>query len=462
MKHFLMLLLITAVPYQQHIQAPTKSLIKHVTIIDVQTGSETKDQTVVLEGRQLVSISGHLPAGVEGTVPVVDAHEGFLIPGLRDMHVHVHDVRELPIYIANGVTGVRIMSGEKDTQAFRTELAKQAVAPQIYIASAIVDGPNPRWPGSIVIKNAADARKAVDEIKASGADFIKVYDGISRSAYFALADEAKKQSIDFEGHVPEEITAQEASANGQRSMEHLSGIALGCSRNQQSLMSEVGRAPYLREKLMVEAEAYRSVDPLKCQALFNEFRQNNTWQVPTLTVNRMHGRLDDRVLADDSRERYIDKKSRNEWSNVLSQQTRRWGGAEYALARGVFTSDERVVNLMFKMGVPIMAGTDAMNPFCFPGFSLHDELSLLVESGLTPLAALQAATINPAKFLGRTQYEGSISVGKIADLVLLDSDPLIDIHNTTHIQAVWRAGQYFDRQALDQILKTARSESSKN
>jgi len=124
--------------------------------------------------------------------------------------------------------------------------------------------------------------------------------------------------------------------------------------------------------------------------------------------------------------------------------------------------DERVVGGMFRAGVPIMAGTDAMNPYCLPGFSLHDELALLVESGLTPLAALQAATINPAKFMGRTADLGTVEAGKIANLVLLRADPLADIHNTTQIEAVWFRGQYYDKTALAAILEKAKQQASKH
>jgi hypothetical protein len=155
------------------------------------------------------------------------------------MHIHVHDTHELPLYIANGVTGVRIMSRDKNTAGLRKELAKETPSPEIYLASAIVDGSPPAWPGSIVVKKPADARRAVDEIKAGGADFVKVYNRIPRDAYFSLAEEAKQQHIDFAGHVPEAITAQEASAAGQRSMEHLQGIALGCSSRQHALMGDL-------------------------------------------------------------------------------------------------------------------------------------------------------------------------------------------------------------------------------
>jgi hypothetical protein len=434
---------------------PAEMFIQHVTVVNVKTGEEDSEQTVHLQGDRIISVGAAQPndAAIPGAI---DAHGSYLIPGLWDMHIHIHDTEELPLYIANGVTGVRLMAGERNTAALRAELSRVTPSPEIDLASAIVDGSSPMWPGSIVIKNPEDARRVVDEIKAGGADFIKVYDNIPRSAYFALADEAKRQHIEFEGHVPFAITAQEASAAGQRSIEHLTGIALACSGDQERLMGAMQRAPYFRDRLILEAEGYRTVDPKKCAALFAEFHTNSTWQVPTLTVLRMWSRLDDRKVTSDPRLAYIDHKSRDRWQDRTMPQQRRWNAAMFQMARGIFSVDQQIVRNMDRAGVPLMAGTDAMNPYCFPGFSLHDELALLVSSGLTPLTALQAATVNPARFLGKNAELGTIEPGKVANLVLLRANPLTDIHNTTQIEAVWLRGQYFDRTALDGILQRAR------
>ena len=438
---------------QEH--AAEETILAHVTVVNVVTGDERKDQTVRIQGSHIVFVAPTQQA--DGSISgAVDAHGAYLIPGLWDMHVHVHDTEELPIYIANGVTGIRIMSGDRNEAAMRADLMRVTPSPEIYLASAIVDGSSPMWPGSIVVKKPADARKTVDAIKAGGADFIKVYDGIPRNAYFALADEAKLQRIDFEGHVPDAITAQEASAAGQRSMEHLQGIALACSGSQERLTGAMQRAQFFRDRLAIEAESLRSFDPAKCQALFAEFRQNATWQVPTLTVRRMWSRLDDSKFTSDSRLAYIDRKSRDRWGERTLPQRRLWTSGQYQMARGIFSAEQQIVGRMYRAGVPLMAGTDAMNPYCFPGFSLHDELALLVASGLTPLAALQAATLNPAKFLGRTRELGAIEPGKIANLVLLRADPLIDIRNTTQIEAVWLRGTYFDQNALAAMLLRAK------
>jgi len=221
-------------------------------------------------------------------------------------------------------------------------------------------------------------------------------------------------------------------------------------------MAESKHVQFFRQRLALEASAYRSIDQKKCQALFAEFRANDTWQVPTLTVLRMWSHLDDSKFLSDSRLAYIDRRFRDRWEERTRFQRTHWSNAEYELVRGIFAMDERVVGGMFRAGVPMMAGTDAMNPYCFPGFSLHDELGLLVESGLTPLAALQAATINPAKFMGRTVELGTVEPGKLANLVLLAADPLADIHNTTQIQAVWLDGEYFDEASLAEMLEKAK------
>jgi hypothetical protein len=148
-----------------------------------------------------------------------------------------------------------------------------------------------------------------------------VYNRIPRDAYFALADEAKQQHIDFAGHVPDAITAQEVSAAGQRSIKHLKGIALACSSKQETLMAALYRAEFFREHLAIEADGYRTLDQAKCKALFAEFRQNDTWQVPTLTVRRMVGRLDDSKLTSDPRLVYIDRKSRERWQNRIDRNS---------------------------------------------------------------------------------------------------------------------------------------------
>ena len=434
--------------------------ITHVTVVDVAAGKELPDQTVVLQGDRIFSVSA-FDAASRPQGRVVDAHGGFLIPGLWDMHVHIQDLEDLPLYIANGVTGVRLMFGSKNTASLRARLAAAPLTPEIIVGSAIVDGDLPVWEGSIIVNKPDEARRSVDEIKAGGADFVKIYNGIPRDAFFALADEARMQNIPFVGHLPYGVRATEASAAGQRSIEHLDGIAIACSEREQSIIKELRPLHYL-EKMNLVAEALNSFDAAQCQALLTQFRRNGTWQVPTLTLHRGMAFMDDSHFTSDPRLVYMSGEVRRRWEPGNDFRFRRWRPAEFELHRQLFTADKKLVGILFRAGAPLLAGTDAMNPYCMPGFSLHDELALLVESGLTPLAALQSATVRPAEFLGRTEELGLVAPGKRADLVLLSADPLADIRNTAQIQAVWVQGKYFDRAALDRLLEAAKHRHGKS
>ncbi len=160
----------------------------------------------------------HPPRGAQ----VIDATGKFLIPGLWDMHAHYFDPAYLSLFIANGVTGVRIMWGDPSDFKQREEIAKSSlIGPRMVIGSLLIDGPKPLWPGSITASNEAEGRQIVGQMKEIGYDFIKVYSRLPREAYFAIADESKKLGIPFAGHLPSSITATEASIAGQRSIEHL-------------------------------------------------------------------------------------------------------------------------------------------------------------------------------------------------------------------------------------------------
>src|SRR5215472_8722698 len=280
------------------------------------------------------------------------------MPGLWDMHVHIQDLEDLPLYVANGVTGVRLMFGSKKTKELRARFASVPVSPDILVGSAIVDGDPPAWPGSIVA-HKSDARRVVDEIKESGADFVKIYNGIPRDAFFALADEARKQSIPFSGHLPFEIRASEASDAGQRSIEHLTGIAIACSSREKDLIKQLRPLRYI-ENIYAQVEAIRSFDSARCQDLFAQFRRNNTWQVPTLTVHRAMGYMNDSHFTSDPRVSYMSGEVRRRWDPTNDFRFRRWRPQDFELHRGIFKADEQMVRLMFRAGVPLLAGTDAM------------------------------------------------------------------------------------------------------
>jgi len=365
-------------------------LLTHVNIVDVETGTVHRDAALRI---------GH------GAARVVDGTGKFVIPGLWDMHTHIPDDKigrnaYLPLFVANGVTGIRIMEGSPELYRWRDAVARGTLfGPRMIVASEIIDGPNTFLPDVVVVHTPAEARKAVRQAKRQGADFVKVYDNLSRESYFAVISEARRVHLPVEGHLPAAITAEEASNAGQKSIEHAMGIA--------------------------------SAGP----ALYALFRKNNTWQCPTLIMRHNYAHLDDRHFADDARLQYIRRSTRERWVGMIGQGD--------AARKRIFANEKEFIGAMAKAGVGMLAGTDNGNPFCFPGFSLHDELALLVESRLTPLQALQAATINPRKFL---------NVDATGDFVILDANPLEDIHNTKKIYAVVMRGQFLDRKELDFLL----------
>jgi imidazolonepropionase-like amidohydrolase len=451
-------------------------VISHITVIDATGRAAQPNMSVVIDGDRIVAVRPankiHIPNGALS----FDGSGKFLIPGLWDMHVHGASDTRAPwshlLFLANGVLGVRDMSGPPDANAWRaTQTSATDPSPTIYLGSPIVDGPNPVWPDSIVVTNAAQGREVVDQQQQRGADFIKVYSKLSREAYFAIADEAHKIGIPFEGHAPESVTAAEASGAGQKSIEHLTQVALGSSRDEEASIAELQRLEALfrapgatmaqkmdagKSIIQVNAHIVETFDEATAHSLFALFIKNGTWQTPTLTL--LKAQIDEPLDTNDPRLKYLSKEVRSKWNDgYYKYYPPEPRTALVELSKVQFDESMKIVGLMYRSGVPILAGTDSMNPHCFPGFGIHDELALLVDAGMSPLAALQAATRNAAQFIGQLDRRGTVEVGKVADLVLLDKDPLADIHNTRAIQAVVLNGRLFRRPALDQMLAQAQA-----
>jgi amidohydrolase family protein len=431
-----------------------------VTVIDATGAAPQPDMVVAIAGGTIASIEkdrpGRTPAGAE----VIDGRGKFLIPGLWDMHVHWYDERYLPLFIANGVTGVRQMWGMAMHDEWRQGVERGSlVGPRQIIASPIIDGPKPVFPQAVAVHDATEARAAVVDAKNGKADFIKVYVLLPREAYFAIADESRKQGIPFVGHVPFAVRAAEASDAGQRSIEHLSGILLGSSTREDELRRGLLAMPGTIDvdDAVLDAGARRSAlldtfDAAKATNLYARFARNHTWQSETLTVLRNTAYRDDPSLTSDARLRYMPRSVRAMWDPQGDPRSKSIPAADWAMRKQVYRKQLDSVGEMRRNGVQFLAGTDVLNPFCYPGFSLHDELGLLVTAGFTPLEAVQAATRNPAEFLGRLPTAGTVEKGKVADLVMLEADPLADIGNTRKIAGVMLGGRYFAKASLDRML----------
>jgi imidazolonepropionase-like amidohydrolase len=427
----------------------------HVTVIDVGGGPAKQDMTVVTDKGYIVAMGSSARLRAPAGARVIPARGKYAIPGLWDMHVHTvfgdwlprNERVTLPLFVANGVTGVRDMGGDLPVlKEWRAAIAAgRLLGPRMVIAGPMLDGPVPRFPSSAPVATPADARRIVDELQAGGVDFIKIQSLVPRDGYFAAAAEAKKLGITFVGHVPDAVRASEASDAGQKSIEHFTGIFEGASTIEDQLI--VGP-----KSLGVNVKTF---DPERARRLIELMAKNQTWQVPTLVWERGQWLVDDIDKTHDPLMKYAPHVWKDQTWPMFVREIMEGMDTDPLPVRQHFVQMELDMTLaMFRAGVPFMAGTDtAAGVHVFPGFSLHEELALFVKAGLTPLQALQTATLNPARFLGRVVDMGSIEEGKVADLVLLDANPLDDINNTRRIRGVLLAGRYFDRAALDRMLQ---------
>jgi imidazolonepropionase-like amidohydrolase len=440
-------------------------VITHVNVIDVMRGGVQEDMTVVIRDKQITELDKSARLSIPKNARVVNGRGKYLIPGLWDMHVHEifgewvprdEDISPL-LFVANGVTGVRDMGGDLEPlKKWRSDIASGTmIGPRMIIAGPMLDGPVPQFPSSAPISNAADGRRLVDQLKNSGVDFIKVQSLIPRDGYFAAAEEAKKLGIVFAGHVPDAVRAAEASTAGQRSIEHLTGVFEGCSTIEDELMKQPrgpGRGKFLS-----------TYDPKRAQELISLFVKNQTWQVPTLVWERGEWLIEQTNSSADPLAKYapVAWKQRT-WPMFTSEISKGWSTDPVRDRERFVQKELEIVGEMHRAGVPFLAGTDtAAGVRVYPGFSLHDELTLFVNGGFTPLAALQTATLNPAHYLGMADT-GAVEKGKRADLVLLDANPLDDISNTRKIRAVVLAGRFFSRDDLDGLLRRVEQAAAKS
>lgn len=452
----------------------TAIAITYVTVIDMTGAAPLADQTVLIDHGKILALGASSSVSIPDGAKIIEARGNFLIPGLNDMHLHLTGAGEpsgsrnlfLPLLIANGITSVRDMGGYLDYLIpLRKEIDEgKRIGPRIVFAGPYLDGDPPAFQPSLVVKNRKQAANDVHSLVKKGVDFIKVQSNLSRAAYFAIAQTCRNEQLTFVGHVPDRVTAWEAADAGQRSIEHLTCELRACSTKESELMRKQFRVLTKKattgqskeRQLAWRREVLDTYSDQRAADLITKFREQQVWQTPTLILLRNDAfPVPDFHLPDDPHTKYAPIKFVSNWRKNYDQQMKNISAEEFSLRSALLEKSLGLVGQMQKGGVKILAGTDSAAPYLVPGFSLHDELALLVKAGLTPMEALQAATRNPAEFLGHLDSQGTVAVGKNADLVLLDSNPLDDIHNTQKIRAVFVRGKLLDRLALDQLLANA-------
>jgi imidazolonepropionase-like amidohydrolase len=427
-------------------------LIRNVTVVDVKTGAELPKHSVWIHNG-LIAAVGERSAAPAAAV-IVDGTGKYLIPGLWDMHVHLwYKEHQFPLFLANGITGVRDMGSDLNwVNHWRDEMkAGKLLGPRVQTCGPPVDGQasgDPKLP-VFVVRTPNEARDTFDRLDNMDVDFVKVLSNVPRDAYFALIERARKWYIPVAGHVPESVSLMEAIDARQKSVEHMTGVLLACSKNEDALRKRLLLAIQAQDEasyVKVHTEILRSYDPKKAEELFERMARFETREVPTLVMLRRE-MFPDKEDRKSPQMKLISPEIRKSWAapgeteEPIPESTRALMAAQYAKLCEVLVQMKRA-------GVKIMAGTDTGDPYTFPGYDLHRELEQLVQAGLTPLDALRSATIEPAVYLGAEESIGSIEKGMAADLVLLGADPLADIRNTTKIDGVFVNGRYLPKAKL--------------
>jgi len=429
--------------------------LTHATVVDTTGGPSRPDQTVIVRGGRIATVGRSAEVPLPRDATVVDLTGKFVIPGLADMHVHSEDMEQIypPLYVLNGVTTVREMSGYPFLGPWRDRAdTGDLFGPRWSVASQIVDGNPSLWSGiplpHFEVKDAAEARQAVRQAKADGADFIKVYTRLTRETFHAVLDEARRQHITVAGHCPDNVALTEAADAGLRSVEHVMSSWYATSSREAEIRRAIASMViepgdyngWFHKSLPQDWTAAHSYDPRKADRVFARLVADDCRQVPTLTMHRVFG-MPETADRTDERLKYLPAATLEYWQWGMQMYTDGRTPQESARERVLVEHRARFVGNLRRAGVPVMAGTEAGTPFCLPGFALHDELAELVGAGFTPMQALQAATVEPARFLGAQHTMGTVQPGRLADLVVLDADPLRDIRHTRRIHAVVTRGR---------------------
>jgi hypothetical protein len=437
-------------------------VIRNVRIIDIVANQ------ISLPGDLVVTNGRIMASNFEPTTNAtsIDAEGLFAIPPLWDMHAHIrHPLAEtliLPQFIANGVTGIREMNSECDDpnggdfclqkmQQWRAQIESgEILGPRFHALSSFPI--NPPWDYEAT---ESQIRNMVAELDRRGVDLLKVYFRLSPEAFMWLADEAKSRGLDFAGHLPMKMRAEEAANAGLRSLEHARDFLFDCYAGSSSFRAQArtqNPEPTVRREMVDEFDAQI------CQRTFAAFTDNNTWYVPTHVTRRMDALASDVGFRNDIRLRYI-------WPEVAEQWQRDAGNmasladdpADFEAVKAFYEKGLEITGMAHAAGVRILLGTDSGDSYSFFGSSVHDELVELVKAGLSPAEALAAATVSAAEFLRLEKDYGSIETGKVGDLLLLRENPLQDINATRSIEGLLFNGKYYDREALDGMLEDVAS-----
>lgn len=461
--------------------AAERLVIAGATIIDGTGAEPIQGHSLIVQDQRIVDLVPDGSVVRQAEDRWIDADGLYLLPGLWDMHIHVSFNEDLAprmfaYLLAHGVTGIRDVGGDLEKSLYWRDRARKnpRAAPRLAIAGPLIDGFPTVYDGSapnrpnlsVTIRNAEETMKTIERLAEAEVDFLKAYEMLSEEAFEALMQRAADHDLKVAGHVPFSITADRAAELGIGSIEHLRNVEMATSSMAQELLQErkqmlaAGKdlqGGDLRSRIhrTQRPRAIASQDPAATQQVIDAFAKHQTTQVPTLVI--MAGsrvRMDQdpgflpllQNMPDSLREPWLE----------IHQRLQNMDAAQWAPHHELGDWMLAFTRQAYEAGIPILPGTDSPVPLALPGHSLHEELRGLVLAGIPEMSVIQAATLESARWLGLEGETGSIQPGKAADLILVRSNPLEDIHATRDLHSVIRAGRHYDRDTLSTMLSTGR------
>ena len=438
-------------------------IFTNISIVDIANGGIIANQLIAISGNRIIATDDVTNLSNYDSEQIISLDGKYVMPGLWDNHIHFRGGEKLieanknllPLLLAFGITTVRDGGGDITTSVQQwNQLINEGKldGPIIFTPGPKLDGSRPAWDGSISVTNYEEAVTALDSLQNVGADFVKIYDGnLTKEAFYEILEEAELRGLQTTGHMPLSADLMKAVELGLDGTEHL--------------YYPLKEGSLLADSLTNAGAGYGMITPLMntyndelANKAYRKLAESNFYVTPTLHVGKTLAEL---LITDHSKDSLLNYLS----DDIIETYQRRLnsakrGGESYTQTRALWVqSFRKMVKPMYEEGIHILAGSDSgpFNSFTYPGLSLHKELELLVDAGLTPQQALITSVINGPKFFGLESDFGTIESGKIADLLILEANPLDTITNTTSVFGVVKKGKWYSQENLDDLMNSIKN-----
>lgn len=437
-------------------------ILQDITVVDVAKNQLIPHQTVVIAKDRILEVGANAIGKKYQTEQLIQAAGKFIMPSLWDMHVHFggDTLKEenkwlLPLYLAAGVTAVRDCAGDISLEvlAWKKAIANgQLEGPTIFTSGPKLEGPKSIWPGDLEIANETEMNAALDSLKKLKVDFIKITDNALDPALFLASIKAsRKMGWKVSGHAPVQYTLNELSDAGLSTVEHLSYLLRAASKEEERIT--IARRQGKISAKEANDQLMQTLDSATAIKKFKMLAANGTAVVPTMNGSRVVAYLDQDNHQQDNYLKYLGPALKRTYSWRVDRAAKDNAAAISARHQNFETAAD-LIPWLHQAGVTFLAGTDAgyLNSYNYPGIGLHQEMAMMVQYGLPIHEALKASVINGPAFFNLSKDFGAVATNKMADLLILDANPLANIQNTQKINGLIRKGVYLNRKALDKLL----------